>query len=221
MLAIWLQGQDGVVAQQQCTNAQGMPCDLPWYDPEILTNGSTFDQKTVLTGKPGVFDAQPDATYLTSTKVPTCCDRQPGIYCLYDPKNPSLRVQCTGTGGPDDNKILTDGCKVGYLANGPCYPKDQSKPNGLGECKNSRKPFPEAAKFDKAPCDYYSNVKIPAGEKRYFCAGLNADHLLECPGNIVTKCARGCFSKIEADGVTPCGKAACAGYNVTMANNAN
>jgi len=196
----------------QVPPAPGVECTQPYFDPSLRP---VVFGCVVYSGAPGILDGVDGHQIPDSTPVKTCEDRKPGMYCLYDKAVPSMNVVCTGDGKPGNN-YFNKSCHApgSYTPNtDPCFPKSAADPSGPGMCKNSNKPYPDGAtKFDKMPCDYYANVVIPPGQKRYFCAGLTAGYLLECPTNRLAKCHMGCTSLFDAN-KQPCGKAACAGYN--------
>ena len=177
-------------------------------------------------GSPGIFDQDGDSVPVTNSSVCVCSDRLNGVvsqtakrFCLFDEEHPqasSTNVMCTGDDSENDNKITTS-CIQGYLPKAPCYPMNANDPTGEGKCQNTKRPFAQAkTAFHKLPCQYF-NTTIPTGESRFYCIGDQGDHLLQCPGNKISKCQNGCVGKFEWDNSgnpdmnKPCGKAACAG----------
>jgi len=188
------------------------PDDADISDYDASFHPVSYDGCCVITGDPGIFDNS-DAVLVTKSSVCVCDDRAPGLYCVNVPGSPGAYVNCTGI--PAGDNIFNTNCSAGYsIGKGTCYPKDNTNPTGPAKCSSSTAPSPVAAQFEKLPCDSATIqpvvAKAPANEFRFFCVGVNGDHLLKCPGNTITKCNKGCYGKFEMDGTTPCGKAACA-----------
>jgi len=183
--------------------------ELDFYDKKYKP--VSYDQCCVITGDDGIFDDDGDAKAVTTSTIKVCEDRAaPGKYCLFNAAKQSYNVQCTGDNTANDN-VISDICKQGYNDNSPCVPAVATAPCGLARCARTTTDYKAdvAATYEKAPCDGFPDVKIPAGEKRFFCIGLKGQHLLQCPDNIIKKCQTGCMSKFEMTGKA-CGKAACA-----------
>jgi hypothetical protein len=172
--------------------------------------------------------------------VPVCSDLGAGSWCINDPSNPNNGTMLTCTAAPDKRNNTptfignySQCARIAYNNNPPCInstsfnmtwatgggpvsqlQKDQ--PNS-GTCTGKKLPDTYstiAATFMLRYCDHFNKTmaSVTGTDKRYFCVGVNYDHILECPTNkIVEKCGVGCVAKIEQDG-TSCGKAACAAY---------
>jgi len=175
------------------------------------------DKSCVYSGPDGVFDQDSDAVAGgPDYRSCVCEDRVAGgaslVLCLSNARNTSYTLTCNGKGDDTDNKVGLCGW-MGYHPTAPaqCYPKRRQEPKGSSTCMG-RGPFPQAAQFEKMPCEYFANevTSAKAGEKRFFCVGKNGGYKLQCPENILTKCAAGCNTKMESDTQkTQCGKAAC------------
>jgi len=180
----------------------------------------TYDNCTVWSGMPGVFNSDANAKPMAKSVIRTCADRGVGLFCMFNGWSVSHSVTCNGKGDSSDNKYWCCNVPPDYSSPPPpadspkaCLPLDSSNILGPGKCVWGP-PFATQSSFEAMPCALLTaqyNINIPDGQSRFYCIGVTKPSLLQCPQNVVTQCANNCVSKYTNNDVTqpPTGAAAC------------